>query len=133
MPYAYVDSLGALADQSDFLVVCCPGGPETRHLVDRDVLTALGPEGFLVNVARASIVDTAALIDVLRHGLIAGAAIDVYEDEPNIPDALKSLDNVVLTPHISGSADDATHAKYLLYMENMRAHLDGAPLPTPVP
>ena len=133
VPYAYVDSLGALADQSDFLVVCCPGGPETRHLVDRDVLTALGPEGFLVNVARASIVDTAALIDVLRHGLIAGAAIDVYEDEPNIPDALKSLDNVVLTPHISGSADDATHAKYLLYMENMRAHLEGATLPTPVP
>ncbi len=131
--YPYHDSLTALARQSDFLVVCCPGGPETRHLVDRDVLTALGPEGFLVNVARGSIVDTQALIDVLKDGVIAGAAVDVYDDEPNIPDALKELDNVVLTPHISGSADDATHAKYLLYMENMRAHFDGAPLSTPAP
>jgi lactate dehydrogenase-like 2-hydroxyacid dehydrogenase len=131
--YPYHDTLTALARQSDFLVVCCPGGPGTRHLVDRDVLTALGPDGFLVNVARASIVDTQALIDVLKDGVIAGAAVDVYDDEPNIPDALKKLDNVVLTPHISGSADDATHAKYLLYMENMRAHFDGARLPTPAP
>lgn len=133
LPYGYVDPLGALAAQSDFLVVCCPGGPETRHIVDRDVLRALGPNGYLVNVARASIVDTAALIDALRDDVIAGAAIDVYDDEPEIPDALKAFDNVVLTPHISGSADDATEAKYLLYMENMRAHLDGAPLSTPVP
>ncbi len=131
--YAYLDTLTGLAEQSDFLVVCCPGGKRTRHLVDRAVLTALGPEGFLVNVARASIVDTGALIEALADGVIAGAAIDVYDDEPDIADALKRLDNVVLTPHISGSADDATHAKYLLYMENMRAHLDGAKLPTPVP
>ncbi len=131
--YPYYDTLTGLAEQSDFLVVCCPGGRETRRMVGREVLTALGPEGFLVNVARASIVDTNALIDALEDGVIAGAAIDVYDDEPNIADALKELDNVVLTPHISGSADDATHAKYLLYMANMRAHLDGAKLPTPAP
>ncbi len=133
VPYPYFDTLTDLAAQSDFLVVCCPGGPETHHIVDRAVLKALGPEGFLVNVARASIVDTEALIAVLRDRAIAGAAVDVYDDEPDIPDAFKELDNVVLTPHLSGSADDATHAKYLLYMENMRAHLDGATLPTPAP
>jgi len=82
---------------------------------------------------RLDAVDTAALIEALEDRLIAGAAIDVYDNEPDIPDALKELDNVVLTPHISGSADDATHAKYLLYMENMRAHLSGAKLPTPAP
>ncbi len=131
--YPYFDTLTGLAEQSDFLVVCCPGGSETRHMVDRAVLKGLGPEGFLVNVARASIVDTETLIEALKDRVIAGAAIDVYDDEPDIPDALKELDNVVLTPHISGSADDATHAKYLLYMENMRAHLDGVTLPTPAP
>jgi D-3-phosphoglycerate dehydrogenase len=131
--YPYFDTLTDLAKQSDFLVICCPGGPETRHLVDRAVLAALGPDGYLINVARGSIVDTAALIEALEDRLIAGAAIDVYDNEPDIPDALKELDNVVLTPHISGSADDATHAKYLLYMENMRAHLSGAKLPTPAP
>ena len=90
----------------------------------------------MVNVARASIVDTEALIAALKDRVIDGAAIDVYDAEPDIPDALEELeelDNVVLTPHISGNADDATHAKYLLYMENMRAHLDGAKLPTPAP
>lgn len=131
--YSYFETLTDLAEQSDFLVVCCPGGPETRHIVDRTVLNALGPKGFLVNVARGSIVDTDALITALKDRVIAGAAIDVYDNEPDIPDAFKELDNVVLTPHLSGSADDATHAKYLLYMENMRAHLDGAKLPTPAP
>ena len=131
--YPYFGTPTGLAEQSDFLVVCCPGGPETRHIVDRAVLAALGPDGYLVNVARGSIVDTAALIEALEDGVIAGAAVDVFDNEPDIPDAFKELDNVVLTPHISGSADDATHAKYLLYMENMRAHLDGAKLPTPAP
>ncbi len=131
--YPYFDTLTGLAEQSDFLVVCCPGGPETRHIVDRAVLKGLGPEGYLVNVARASIVDTEALIAALKDRVIAGAAIDVYDNEPDIPDVLKELDNVVLTPHLSGNADDATHAKYLLYMENMRAHLDGATLPSPAP
>ena len=101
--------------------------------MDSTVLNALGPKGFLVTVARSSIVDTEALITALKERVIAGAAIDVYDNEPNIPDAFKKLDNVVLTPHLSGSADDATHAKYLLYMENMRAHFDGATLPTPAP
>ena len=132
-PYRYVDNLVTLAAGSDYLVVSCPGGPETRHIVDDVVLEALGPEGYLINVARGSIVDTGALIAALGARTIAGAAIDVYENEPDIPEALRALDNVVLTPHIAGNAADATHAKYELYMENIRAHLAGEPLPTPVP
>lgn len=131
--WTYMDSVTKLAEASDFLVLACPGGLETRHLVNRDVLAALGPDGYLINVARGSIVDTDALVAALRDGAIAGAGIDVYDDEPNIPDALKTLDNVTLTPHIAGSASDASHAKYLLYMENMRAHWAGEPLTAPVP
>jgi lactate dehydrogenase-like 2-hydroxyacid dehydrogenase len=132
-PWRYVDDIGALAGSSDYLVLCCPGGDETRHMIDAGVLRALGPDGYLVNVARGSIVDTDALVAALRDGVIAGAAVDVYDDEPNIPDAFKTLENLTLTPHIAGNASDATHAKYLLYLENMRAHLSGRPLPTPVP
>ncbi len=133
VPWRHVETPAALAGMSDYLVVSCPGGAATRHLVNRDVLAALGPEGYLINVARAAIVDTDALIAALESRSIAGAAIDVYDDEPNIPDALRRLDNVTLTPHIAGNAADATHAKYVLYMENMRAHLDGGALPTPIP
>jgi lactate dehydrogenase-like 2-hydroxyacid dehydrogenase len=132
-PWRYVADVAALAKGSDYLVLSCPGGPETRHMIDAGVLRALGPEGFLINVARGSIIDNDALVVALRDGVIAGAAIDVYEDEPNIPDAFKALDNMTLTPHIGGSAADANQAKYLLYMENMRAHMAGKPLPTPVP
>lgn len=131
-PWRYVKDITALAKESDYLVLSCPGGPETRHMIDADVLRALGPEGFLVNVARGSIVDNDALVVALTDGVIAGAAIDVYEDEPNIPEAFKSLENMTLTPHIGGSASDSNQAKYLLYMENMRAHLTGKPLPTPI-
>ncbi len=131
-PWRYVSDVTALADASDYLVLSCPGGPETRRMIDETVLRALGPAGYLINVARGSIVDNDALVRALKEGLIAGAAIDVYEDEPNIPDTFKSLDNMTLTPHIAGNASDATHAKYLLYMENMRAHLAGKPIPTPM-
>lgn len=133
LPYRYVGDVATLAAESDYLVVTCPGGEETRHLVNADVLSALGPEGYLVNVARGSIVDTEALISALRGNVIAGAAIDVYDNEPEVPEALKALDNVVLTPHIAGNAADATEAKYLMFLDNMRAHFAGQPLPTPIP
>ena len=130
--WRYVGGVAALAEESDYLVLSCPGGPETRRMIDAEVMRALGPEGFLINVARGSIVDNEALVSALKDGVIAGAAIDVYEDEPNIPDAFKSLDNLTLTPHIGGNASDATHAKYLCFMKNMRAHMAGKPLPTPL-
>nr|GEZ95124.1 hydroxyphenylpyruvate reductase [Tanacetum cinerariifolium] len=98
----------ALAEASDFLVVATPGGGSTRHLIDKAAIDALGPEGFIVNIARASVVDTDALIDALQQGRIAGAALDVFDDEPHVPDALKTLNNVVLTPHLAGLSPEAS-------------------------
>jgi lactate dehydrogenase-like 2-hydroxyacid dehydrogenase len=133
LPYAFHATPAALATASDFLVVITPGGAGTRKLIDASVLQALGPKGYLVNVARGSVVDEAALIDALRHGTIAGAALDVFENEPHVPDALRAMDNVVLTPHI-GSATQATRqAMADRAFANLQAHFAGAPLPSPVP
>jgi hydroxypyruvate reductase len=84
--YGYVDSLKALAEWADFLVIASAGGPETRHLVSREILAALGPKGFLVNISRGSVVDEAALVEALEKKTIAGAGLDVFEDEPNVPE-----------------------------------------------
>jgi lactate dehydrogenase-like 2-hydroxyacid dehydrogenase len=133
LPYTFHDQVTALAAQSDFLVVITPGGAATRKLIDAKVLQALGPRGYLVNVARGSVVDEAALIEALQNQTIAGAALDVFENEPNVPEALRALDNVVLTPHI-GSATRATRqAMADLAFENLRAFFAGAKPPTPVP
>ncbi|KAG1196965.1 hypothetical protein G6F35_012892 [Rhizopus arrhizus] len=102
--YTYFDTPRALAAASDFLVVATPGGAGTRHLVNAEVLDALGPDGYLVNIARGSVVDTAALIAALAEKRIAGAGLDVVDGEPLVPDALKQLGNVVLTPHSAGPA-----------------------------
>ena len=91
--------LPALARWADFLVLSCPGGPATRHLVSAAVLDALGPDGFLINVARGSVVDEAALIRAIETDRIAGAGLDVYADEPRVPAALLGRDNVVVLPH----------------------------------
>ena len=133
LPYRYLPTAEALAAESDFLVVITPGGAGTKHLVDAAVLKALGPKGILVNVARGSVVDEAALIDALERGVIGGAALDVFEDEPRVPARLKALPQVVLTPHI-GSATTATRqAMADLAFANLQAHLAGKPLPTAVP
>jgi lactate dehydrogenase-like 2-hydroxyacid dehydrogenase len=133
LPYAFHATPAALAAASDFLVVITPGGAATRKLIDAKVLDALGPKGYLVNVARGSVVDESALIAALQKGTIAGAALDVFENEPHVPDALRAMDNVVLTPHI-GSATTATrHAMAELAFKNLVAHFAGRPLPTPVP
>jgi hydroxypyruvate reductase len=133
LPYTFHDQVTALAAQSDFLVVITPGGAATRKLIDAKVLAALGPKGYLVNVARGSVVDETALIEALQAGTIAGAALDVFENEPQVPEALRALDNVVLTPHI-GSATTATrHAMANLAFQNMRAFFAGEKPPTPVP
>ncbi|MGA1327190.1 MAG: 2-hydroxyacid dehydrogenase [Rubrivivax sp.] len=120
-----------LARWCDFLVIACPGGPATRHLVDRDVLHALGPDGVLVNVARGSVVDQQALIEALNVGTLGGAALDVLEDEPVIPAALAASQRVVITPHIAGSTDAAWQDAFELVLANGRAFLGGAPPLTP--
>lgn len=133
LPYRFFPSALALAAEVDFLVLITPGGAGTRKLIDAAVLKALGPRGFLVNVARGSVVDEQALIEALEAGTIAGAGLDVFEDEPRVPQRLLDLHKVVLTPHI-GSATHATRqAMADLAASNLAAHFAGKPLLTPVP
>lgn len=136
LAYAFVATPAALAAQSDFLVLITPGGAGTRKLIDAEVLAALGKgrgEGILVNVARGSVVDEAALIDALERGVIAGAGLDVFEDEPRVPQRLIDLPHVVLAPHI-GSATQATRqAMADLAFDNLQRHLAGQPLRSLIP
>jgi hydroxypyruvate reductase len=133
LPYRYFPSALALAAAVDFLVVITPGGAATRHMIDATVLKALGPKGFLVNVARGSVVDEQALIEAIESGAIAGAGLDVFENEPQVPQRLLDLHKVVLTPHI-GSATHATRqAMADLAAGNLAAHFAGLALLTPVP
>ncbi|MEE2969998.1 MAG: 2-hydroxyacid dehydrogenase [Pseudomonadota bacterium] len=131
--YHYADSPAALAEKSNYLIACCPGDESTRHIIDAEVLRALGPEGYVVNIARGSVVDTVALIAALNIGVIAGAALDVFENEPEIPKGLFEVDNVVLSPHVAGFTPEAFRGGFELVRDNLRAHFTGNPLPTPVP
>lgn len=117
-----------LARASDVLVVCCPGGPDLRHVVNASVLHALGPGGFLVNVSRGGNVDQDALVDALHDGAIAGAALDVLDGEPDIPAALRTAPNLVMTPHIAGSSPDARAEKSRRVAENLDRHFSGQPV-----
>jgi hydroxypyruvate reductase len=110
VPYRYVADLAALAAEADFLVVACPGGPATRHIVNADVLRALGRKGTLINIARGSIVDEAALVRALGDGTIKGAGLDVFENEPHVPEALLGLDNAVLLPHVGSATRETRQA-----------------------
>lgn len=125
-------SLLTLAQESDYLVVCAPGGAATRHVVDAAVMAALGPIGTLVNIARGSLVDQPALIAALQGGQLGAAALDVFADEPNVPQSLRALDNVVLTPHVGSLTVETRHAMGQLVVDNLLAHFAGAPLITPV-
>jgi lactate dehydrogenase-like 2-hydroxyacid dehydrogenase len=133
VPYAYHADLLSLARDSDFLVLITPGGAGTRHLVNAQVLQALGPKGFLVNVARGSVVDEAALIEALEGGVIGGAALDVFEDEPRVPQRLIDLPQVVLVPHIGSATGQTRQAMADLAFGNLREHFAGRPVLTPVP
>ena len=133
VPHRYLPTAAALAAQSDFLVVITPGGAGTRKLIDAQVLAALGPQGCLVNVARGSVVDEAALIEALQAGTVGGAALDVFENEPDVPQALRELDNVVLTPHIGSATAQTRRAMAELAFANLDAKLTGRALLTPVP
>ena len=110
-----------------------PGGLGTRHLINTEVLKALGPRGFLINVARGSVVDEQALITALQNGVIAGAGLDVYANEPHVPEALWSMPNVVLTPHMASATNETRQAMADLAFANMQAGTSGQPLRTPVP
>ncbi|WP_237165225.1 2-hydroxyacid dehydrogenase [Pandoraea vervacti] len=130
--YRYFDDVLSLATWADMLVVTAPGGAESHHMVNADVLRALGQDGFLVNLGRGSVVDTAALAEALRNGVIAGAGLDVYEGEPAPPAALIDLRNVVLSPHVAGRSPEAEAATLTMFLENTRRYLAGEPVMTPL-
>jgi lactate dehydrogenase-like 2-hydroxyacid dehydrogenase len=117
---------------ADFMVVATPGGAGTLHTVDAAVLDALGTEGFLVRIARGSVVDTSALAQALAQARIAGAALYVLEGEPDVPAELLGLENLVLTPHIAGRSPEAVAATVQLVIDNLNAHFSGQPVLTPV-
>lgn len=132
VPYRYFDSVLALAQWSDFLVVATPGGAATKHMIDAAVMQALGPHGYLVNVSRGSVVNTAALAEALEQGSLAGAGLDVYEGEPQPPAALLHLKNVVLTPHVGGRSPEAIAASVRNFIANAARHFAGEALLTPI-
>lgn len=128
----FYDDLAAMARDVDYLVVASPGGAATRHLVNAEVLAALGPEGVVINIGRGSVIDEAAMVAALQQGRLGGAGLDVFADEPRVPEALFGLDNVVLLPHV-GSATHATRrAMGDLMIDNLAAHFAARPLLTPV-
>ncbi|OPF65502.1 2-hydroxyacid dehydrogenase [Hydrogenophaga sp. H7] len=127
--WRYEPSLMALAQWADFLVLTVAASPATHHLVNAEVLRALGPKGLLVNVARGSVVDEAALIASLQSGELGGAALDVFDDEPRVPAALLAMEQVVLAPHMASGTHDTRQAMADLTLANLRAGLAGEPLP----
>jgi lactate dehydrogenase-like 2-hydroxyacid dehydrogenase len=119
--YRFVPTLAALAAESDFLIVACPGGPATKNIVNAEVLAALGKKGTLVNIARGSIVDEPALVAALLSGTIKGAGLDVFADEPKVPPALLAMENVVLLPHVGSATDETRKAMGDLCKANLDA------------
>jgi lactate dehydrogenase-like 2-hydroxyacid dehydrogenase len=132
VPYRFEPSLVALARDSDILVIAVTGGPGTRGLIDREVLEALGPKGVLINVARGTVVDEAALVEALRQGRLGGAGLDVFQDEPYVPEVLFGLEQVVLQPHQASATHETREAMGQLVLDNLAAHFSGQPLLTPV-
>ena len=133
VPYRFYPTATGLAAAVDFMIVITPGGEGTRHLINAEVLAALGSKGYLINIARGSVVDEAALVDALKKGVIAGAALDVFEKEPHPLEALLTMDNVVLTPHIASGTRETRQAMADLALGNLQAHFSGMKLLSPVP
>jgi lactate dehydrogenase-like 2-hydroxyacid dehydrogenase len=130
VPYRYVPSLRDLARESDILFLASPANESTFKSIDASILGALGPEGYLVNISRGSLVDEVALVEALQKGLIAGAALDVFADEPRVPLALCEMNNVVLTPHIGSATVETRKRMAELVLENLDAFFNGSPLPS---
>jgi lactate dehydrogenase-like 2-hydroxyacid dehydrogenase len=130
--YPYMPSLTDLAQWSDFLIVATVGGAQTRGLVTREVLKALGPEGIIVNIARGPVIDETAMVELLQTGELGAAGLDVFEKEPKVPDALKTSDRTVLMPHVGSATIETRRAMFDLVIQNIEAYFSGKPLVTPV-
>jgi lactate dehydrogenase-like 2-hydroxyacid dehydrogenase len=132
-PYTYVGSPVELARRVDLLIVAVAGGSGTQGLVNREVLEALGADGYLVNIARGSVVDEDALVDALVGGRLAGVGLDVFLDEPTVPEALLTMDNVVVLPHVASGTVETRAAMEELTLRNLDSFLQSGKLVTPVP
>ena len=132
LPWRFVGDIEALARESDVLIIAASGGAGTERAVNARVLDLLGPAGVLINIARGSIVDEAALISALQEGRIAGAGLDVFAHEPDVPEALRAMEQVVLAPHQGSATVQARAAMAELVLANLEAHFAGQPLPTPL-
>jgi len=132
VPYPYDPDPVTLAKNSDVLMVVTPGGAETKALVNARVLDALGPEGFLVNIARGSVIDEPVLLKYLKEKRIAGAGLDVFADEPRVPPEFFTLENAVLFPHVASATQETRKAMGDLQIENLRLHFAGKPVKTRV-
>lgn len=131
-PYTYYSDLVKMAGDCDYLILTCPGGEATKNLVNKEVLEALGKRGILVNIARGSVVDQPALINALRNGDIKGAGLDVFHNEPHVPDELIRMDNVVLLPHVGSATVETREKMGQLVVDNIMAHFHGEALLTEV-
>lgn len=133
VPYTYHASLTDMAKAVEVLICITPGGPSTHRIVNAEVMTALGSEGTLINVSRGSVVDEPAMVQALQDGRLGYAALDVFEAEPKIPDALKTMPNVVLLPHVGSATHETRAAMGGLVVDNLIAHLTTGKVHTPVP
>lgn len=132
VPYEYASSPVELARNADVLIVAAAGGPESVHVVDHDVIEALGPNGYLINIARGSVVDEQALVAALLAGRLGGAGLDVFADEPKVPQDLLSMDNVVLFPHLGSGTNETRAAMAELTLANLAQFAADGTLVTPV-
>lgn len=133
VPWRYFRTVRELAGYVDCLLVAAPGGPATFHMINDDIIDALGPDGFVVNISRGSLVDTEALVRALKSNRLAGAALDVFEAEPDIPESLRALDKVLLTPHVASFAPEVLTAGAALLRRNIDAFTTNNPVITPIP
>jgi len=131
--FTYYDKLVNMAQDVDYLIAITPGGASTQKIINAEVLNALGPEGTLINIARGSVVDETALVLALQEGRLGSAGLDVFEDEPNAPEALFEMDNVVLTPHTASATIETRQAMGDLTVENLTRFFEGGEVSTPVP
>jgi lactate dehydrogenase-like 2-hydroxyacid dehydrogenase len=132
VPYPYIDSLVELAKWSDFLVIATVGGASTRSLINEPVLRALGPKGILVNIARGSVIDEPAMVRVLTEGALGGAGLDVFDKEPIVPDGLKTMNNVVLMPHVASATNETRRAMTDSLLDNLASYFAHGKVITPI-
>jgi lactate dehydrogenase-like 2-hydroxyacid dehydrogenase len=132
LPYEYYGDIKSLAKACDVLFLACPASPETEKMINAEVLEALGPKGYLINIARGSVVDETALLVALQQKTIAGAALDVFENEPNPNVGFLNIDNVLLTPHIGSATSETRQLMTNLAIDNLEAFYNQQPLLTEV-